>query len=44
MWNTISGDLTQSIPSRRGVGIVSTYWGESGVLTCDRQGGVIQWE
>jgi WD40 repeat protein len=42
LWDAESGQLTSSLPSNE-TGINSCFWGETGVMTCDRLGCATLW-
>eukprot|EP00602_Paraphysomonas_sp_CaronLab_P009671 CAMPEP_0185023368 /NCGR_PEP_ID=MMETSP1103-20130426/6050_1 /TAXON_ID=36769 /ORGANISM="Paraphysomonas bandaiensis, Strain Caron Lab Isolate" /LENGTH=497 /DNA_ID=CAMNT_0027555929 /DNA_START=278 /DNA_END=1771 /DNA_ORIENTATION=- len=42
LWNTLSGDFIGSYSGHK-AGITSVFWGDTGVMSCDKDGNVIQW-
>ena len=42
LWDAESGHLTATLRGHT-AGITSVFWGESGVMTCDKEGCVALW-
>ena len=43
LWDTLSGELKNSIPCGNSVGITSVCWKDSGFLSGDKEGNVVLW-